>query len=191
MDVSPQPNEAREEPQKAHKSGFGQKKIAVWWKSFIKPFRRLEDLFKEHKRVILLYAYITAAALTFLLNLIVTIVLSLRFQNSEDTERYRPNPHLFGGDCPYAENLNRGLHVVINIISTVLLYCSKSAMQILLAPTRSEIDTAHLARRWLDVGISSRRNFKSARRGQKLAWTLLAVSSLPLHLLQVQSSCLA
>lgn len=191
MNVSPKPTpKPREEPKKGRKDGFNEHKIAVWWKSSAKPFRRLKDFFDKHKRIILLYTYITAAALTFLLNLIVTIVLSLRFNNSEISGGYRPNPYLFRGDCSSAYKRNTGLHVAINAISTVLLYCSKSSMQILLAPTRDEIDKAHHAKRWLDVGIPSRRNFKHASRGKKLAWTLLAVSSLPLHLLQVHRSCL-
>ncbi|KAK2728229.1 hypothetical protein CKAH01_11223 [Colletotrichum kahawae] len=54
---------------------------------------------------------------------------------------------------------NTTLHVIINIISTVLLAGSNYCMQCLMAPTRMELDTAHSKRKWLDIGIPTIRNF--------------------------------
>lgn len=53
--------------------------------------------------------------------------------------------------------------------------------QCLCAPTRRDIDLAHLEGRWLDVGVQMRNLWHIPRK--KLAlWVCLALSSLPLHL---------
>lgn len=88
-------------------------------------------------------------------------------------------------DCAEIKRLNMAMHVVINALSTVLLAGSNYCMQCLSAPTRSEVDSAHKQRRWMDIGVSSLRNIAKgdiARRRTWL-WLLLALSSLPLHLL--------
>ncbi|KAF5528355.1 hypothetical protein CGCA056_v000115 [Colletotrichum aenigma] len=78
---------------------------------------------------------------------------------------------------------NTAMHIVINIISTILLAGSNYCMQCLMAPTRSELDKAHSERRWLDVGIPTIRNFKSITLRRKVLWIMLSISSFPLHLL--------
>ena len=55
-------------------------------------------------------------------------------------------------------------------------------MQILTASIRREIDWAHVKGRWLDTGISSIRNLRWISIEQVFIWILLALSSLPLHL---------
>lgn len=56
-------------------------------------------------------------------------------------------------------------------------------MQRLSAPTRQEVDRAHRAGRWLDIGAPSVKNLWSIGKTRLLIWILLAISSLPLHLL--------
>lgn len=56
-------------------------------------------------------------------------------------------------------------------------------MQILSAPTRKEIDKAHARKRWLDVGVPSVRNLNNVAGRKVLMWWLLALSSIPLHLM--------
>ncbi|KAI3537200.1 hypothetical protein CSPX01_10289 [Colletotrichum filicis] len=51
-----------------------------------------------------------------------------------------------------------------------------------MAPTRPEIDDAHARQQWLDVGVASIRNFCNITWKKKIVWVLIAVSSLPLHL---------
>lgn len=86
--------------------------------------------------------------------------------------------------CTKIQDLNKWAHLAINLLSTILLSGSNYCMQCLSAPTRSDIDSAHHAGRWLDIGIMSIRNLRwiSVRR---LLWSLLGLSSLPLHLLYV------
>ena len=56
-------------------------------------------------------------------------------------------------------------------------------MQCLTAPTRTDIDEAHAKGRRLDIGILSVRNLGSIGVKRVLLWSLLGLSSVPLHLL--------
>ena len=87
------------------------------------------------------------------------------------------------GSCKETRNLNLWLHLAINALSTLLLGASNYTMQCLSSPTREEINTAHGKRQWLDIGIPSLRNLKHIARGRLLLWCLMALSSVPLHLL--------
>ncbi len=90
---------------------------------------------------------------------------------------------LYSGDCNYVRNLNIGSHLLINILSTLLLAACNYAMQCLSAPTRQDIDQMHAQRRWLDIGVFSMHNLLKIGQNRRILWFLLAVTSLPLHLL--------
>lgn len=55
-------------------------------------------------------------------------------------------------------------------------------MQLAIAPTRAEVDTAHSKREWLDIGIPSARNLRYVEKKRTACWLLLAISSVPLQL---------
>ncbi|KAF2832511.1 hypothetical protein CC86DRAFT_366289 [Ophiobolus disseminans] len=112
------------------------------------------------------------ATIVFFINLVVTIWGSTQKQSGV----------LLEGDCNRVKNLNTSLHVLINVLSTILLSGSNYCMQCLSAPTRSEVDTAHAQGKWLDIGIPSIRNVKHLSRQRIQLWILLALTSLPLHL---------
>lgn len=93
---------------------------------------------------------------------------------------------LYAGSCNTVKTLNRGIHLAINVLSTILLASSNYCMQCLSAPTRTDIDTAHQSKnwpRWLDIGVPSIRNLWRIDRKRVIIWTILSLSSLPLHLL--------
>jgi hypothetical protein len=113
------------------------------------------------------------AAVVFLINLVVTVWGSTA----------RSSGILLEGECEYVELLNTGLHVFINVLSTILLSGSNYCMQCLSAPTREEVNKAHARKRWLDIGIPSIRNVKHLSMRRIILWILLAITSLPLHLL--------
>ncbi|KAF3009632.1 hypothetical protein E8E13_007344 [Curvularia kusanoi] len=75
------------------------------------------------------------------------------------------------------------LHIVINVLSTLLLSASNYTMQVLTAPTYDECIRAHRQGKWLDIGILSMRNIKSLTLRRRVLWFALCISSLPLHLL--------
>lgn len=85
------------------------------------------------------------------------------------------------GDCIRTKNLSQWLHLVINLLGTLLLGASNYCMQCLSSPTRKDIDKAHLKNMWLDIGVPSLRNLRRIPWNRTLLWGILGVSSLPLH----------
>ena len=90
---------------------------------------------------------------------------------------------LYSGHCDTTKNLNIGVHLLINLLSTVLLGASNYCMQCMSAPTRAEVDRSHTRFKWVDIGIPSIRNLSRIRGLRVVLWLLLGLSSLPLHLL--------
>ena len=113
----------------------------------------------------------------FLLNVILTIwaIRTYGTQNGYAT--------LVQGECSKTRKASTWIHLVINVLSTLLLSASNYCMQILTAPTRPEVDCAHAQGRWLDIGVPSVRNLKWISVRRVCIWICLGLSSLPLHLL--------
>ena len=87
------------------------------------------------------------------------------------------------GSCSETKNLGFWLHFMINVLSTALLGASNYSMQCLSSPTRFDIDKAHSENTWMDIGIASVRNLSKIPASRISLWWLLALSSMPLHLL--------
>ncbi|KAH3969567.1 hypothetical protein HBI56_060530 [Parastagonospora nodorum] len=62
------------------------------------------------------------------------------------------------------------------------LGCEYYCAQLLIAPTRSEVDHAHGKHTWLDMGIQSTRNLLKVKPKCRNLWILLMLSSGLLHL---------
>jgi hypothetical protein len=92
---------------------------------------------------------------------------------------------IFTGSADNVSQASTLLHILINILSTLLLSASNYAMQVLSAPTRNECVKAHRQGQWLDIGILSMRNIRSLTLRRKVLWFALSLSSVPLHLLYV------
>ncbi|KAF4543969.1 uncharacterized protein LTHEOB_6635 [Lasiodiplodia theobromae] len=90
---------------------------------------------------------------------------------------------LVEGKCDHVKEASRWIHLVINILSTVLLSCSNYCMQVLASPTREELVKAHNRRFWLHIGVPNLRNLFHIGKDRRNLFLLLAVSSVPLHLL--------
>ena len=117
------------------------------------------------------------AALVLIINLILTIwaVAKSGVQDGLGT--------LYDGSCSKTASLTFWIHLAINILSTLLLGASNYSMQCLSSPTRGEIDKAHRQGIWLDIGVPSVRNLRRLSTTRIVLWWLLAISSIPLHLL--------
>lgn len=89
------------------------------------------------------------------------------------------------GDCDAAKSTNRWLHLLINILSTLLLTGSNAFMSTYCCPSRKEIDKAHAQRKWLHVGMLSLRNLGKIAKRKSIVVVLLCLSSVPFHLLWV------
>ena len=87
------------------------------------------------------------------------------------------------GSCQNTKNLATYLHLVINVLSTMLLGASNYTMQCLSSPTRKEIDKAHSRNTWMDIGVPSIRNLARISLSRRLMWWMLALTSIPLHLM--------
>jgi len=136
------------------------------------PLKKSRDTFTRGWRFGALNCAI-AASIVFLINLIATIAWATNTDSGV----------LFRGDCDRARKINAVLHVIINLLSTILLSSSNYAMQCLSSPTRMDINVAHSRGQWMDVGVLSVRNLRRISKKRVLLWSALALSSLPLHLL--------
>lgn len=74
-------------------------------------------------------------------------------------------------------------HLGINILSTLILSASTAGLQCVSMPTREELDEAHERGRWMHVGVLGLRNFFHISNWRRVVWILLAISSVPIHLL--------
>jgi hypothetical protein len=90
---------------------------------------------------------------------------------------------VYRGECETAKQLSIWVHLAINILSTLLLGGSNYCMQCISAPTRKEIDKAHAKGRYLDIGVPGYRNLQSIAVHKCVMWWILALSSIPLHLM--------
>ncbi|KAH8678758.1 hypothetical protein BGZ60DRAFT_401781 [Tricladium varicosporioides] len=129
----------------------------------------------------------TFAGVVFFINTIILIWATVKFEFTDGLAV------VFSGDCGKAEALSLVAHLFINILSTVLLGASSYAMQVASSPSRADIDRAHREQKWLDIGVFSFRNFKWISKYRLTAYSLLLLSSIPLHFLynSVISSSLA
>lgn len=75
------------------------------------------------------------------------------------------------------------LHLLINILSTIVLASSNFFMQVLNAPSRQEVDSAHARGIWLDIGVPSWRNAFYLTKFKLAAWISLLLTSIPIHML--------
>lgn len=88
---------------------------------------------------------------------------------------------LFYGNCTTSRYLNVGLHLLINLLSTAVLASSNYFMQVLNAPSRDEINEAHLRLSSLEIGIPSLKNLPYLSAFKRSLWGLLLITSLPIH----------
>ncbi|CAG7564335.1 unnamed protein product [Fusarium equiseti] len=89
---------------------------------------------------------------------------------------------LYKGNCDVSARANLWIHLAINIIGTGVLASSNFFMQSLVAPTRKEVDAAHKAGHWLEIGVQSLKNVRFIGWRKILFWSLFSLSSVPLHL---------
>ena len=118
-----------------------------------------------------------AGLFVLLINIITVIIVYTRYEVVDSAAT------IWTGDCSTSENTVTAVHLVINILSTVLLASSNVSMQSLSAPTRTEVDRAHSKKRWLSIGTPNIRNLFYIRKTKAMLWLVLGLSSFPLHLL--------
>jgi len=108
---------------------------------------------------------------------IATLVTVLAFVIAIATAR-NGETQIFEGSCSQSQAISFGLHVATSIVSLSLLVAANYAFQVLTSPTRVEVDMAHDARKWLDIGVPSLRNMKSITRTRAILASVLLTATI-------------
>lgn len=89
---------------------------------------------------------------------------------------------LYEGSCDTAGALNTGAHVVLNVFSSLFLGAGNYCMQVLVAPSRSQVRKASaLGGKSYDIGVHSLHNLRQVRLSKQLLWLGLCLCSTLLH----------
>jgi hypothetical protein len=134
-------------------------------------------LFPTQRKV--LFTQQALIVLVLIANIVLSIVGSVKFA----IDATGTIGTLYLGQCDVAKSLNLWFHLLINVFSTLLLGASNYSMQLLVSPTRKDVDRAHDNGIYLDIGIPSIRNLRYVRRKKAAIWWLLGFCSTCLHLL--------
>lgn len=121
-------------------------------------------------------ASITISALVLLLNVVLAAAAT-------QWRKINGIANIWEGDCTLTTRWMVAIHLIINLLSSMLLGASNYCMQRLVAPTRKEVDKAHNQKKWLDIGVPGVANLTSISKSRLVSWILLALSSIPLHFL--------
>ncbi|KAJ6088467.1 hypothetical protein N7486_009728 [Penicillium sp. IBT 16267x] len=113
------------------------------------------------------------------INITVTVYGRLKYGGPIDAV----STTIYTGSCDKADQYGAAVHFLINLLSTAVLGASSFSMQLLVAPTRAEVDKAHRQQKWFDIGITSFRNLRMVNRLHPFIFIVLGASSAILHLL--------
>ena len=158
---------------------FGNLKHLSVWIPELDPDRSQSHTFRTwwSKRTTVLGMQQVVAAIVFGVNLGWTIWAKKHYRTLDGIGT------IYLGNCISVKRINLWLHLLINSLSTLLLGSSNYCMQLLVAPTHSEVQKAHKKSVWLDIGAPSVRNLQWISKGSVFVWCCLGVSSALLHLL--------
>lgn len=127
-----------------------------------------------------LLTQIFVSAFIFIFNFGVTLYATTNYNRTDDMgDLLGPED---GITCSGVKSYNLWLHLSINALSTMLISASNYCAQILIAPTRQDVDAAHMKHEWYDIGVQSWRNLKKTNKRKKCTWAILMASSALLHL---------
>ncbi|KAJ5199525.1 hypothetical protein N7472_004729 [Penicillium cf. griseofulvum] len=124
-----------------------------------------------------------AGACILAINLIVTIVAAGIATRHDGNSAWGIPVVIYQGDCGIVKRWSLALHLIINILSTLILAASNYCMQTLVAPTREEVDAAHVRGEWLDIGGASIKNLLAIGRDRLGLWIILMLTASPFHLM--------
>lgn len=92
---------------------------------------------------------------------------------------------IYAGHCQRVRSMEVWLLLPLNIAATVIVGTSNYVMQIMSAPTREQIDTAHSFAKPIAVAGIKFNDMRNNHGGnlRRAIWWLLGLSSIPIHLL--------
>lgn len=94
---------------------------------------------------------------------------------------------MYEGDCKHTKAVSTGLHVLINILSITLVATSSYCCQLLMAPTRENVDHAHARRIWIPIGTFDLKQLSLLPWRSKAVCYLLFATSIAIQLMYVFS----
>lgn len=118
-----------------------------------------------------------------LLTISLLVLASLLATSISATGDVKQSWKFYVAECNSTTLADIWLHLLINGLSTAILASSNFFMQVLNAPTRSDINLAHEKGQWFDIGISSVHNIFRLSYFKQLAWFCLLLTSIPIHIL--------
>jgi hypothetical protein len=124
--------------------------------------------------------YLTILATILTIFLVTTLVISLHVVNGGGASILGETA-ILSGSCDKISRANLWIHLAINIIGTGVLGSSNFFMQVLVAPTRQDVDRAHASKRWVEIGVHSIHNFRFISKRRVFLWALFSLTSIPLH----------
>lgn len=88
-------------------------------------------------------------------------------------------------DCSLLREQQSAWALAVNILATLITYVSSDVLLALSAPSRSQLDVSHVARKYMEVGVHSFHNIRSRNFDSKkrVLWVLLSLLVLPFHLM--------
>lgn len=121
----------------------------------------------------------TILVFTFAVAMLVFVAVS-----SSKAGGINSNLIFFKGDCGTSTRTNLLLHLLLNIFSTCIIASSNFFMQILNAPSRSEVDFVHtnMPHANVEIGVPSLKNILFVSPVKTAYWFLFMLSSVPIHL---------
>ncbi|KAK0649217.1 hypothetical protein B0T16DRAFT_127146 [Cercophora newfieldiana] len=144
------------------------------WRQFMTGWRRA---------ALYLLIFITFLSLTLLTALLVSLFgLADSPGAVSDKNGASTSTLLFRGYCETSTQYNFWAHLLINFIASGVLASSNFFMQVIVAPTRADVDRAHAKGTALEIGVQSFTNLFHVATRNKIFWLLLCVSTIPLHL---------
>lgn len=87
------------------------------------------------------------------------------------------------GNCSGTSTVNTAIHVALNIVSSLFLGAGNYCMQILIAPSREEMDIAHRKGKVMEVGVPSIKNLRHIKWERTAAWLFIGLIATTLHVL--------
>lgn len=154
---------------------FGNVKLLEPWFPRINP-----DNFPSHwwtRRKVILWTSFTLVFFICVTNLVLAAIAWSGYKITDGAAT------LYEGDCTVAKRADSGLHVLINVLGTLLLGASNLVLQLIVAPTRQEVDKAHAKGVWLNIGVPSFHNLRHLSKTSLVLWFFLTISSIPIHFL--------
>ncbi|THV74957.1 hypothetical protein D6D28_02178 [Aureobasidium pullulans] len=90
---------------------------------------------------------------------------------------------VFSGLCSEVSRAVAYAHLLVNAFAVLLFAVGTHGVQVLLSPTRAEVDTAHARERWLHIGVGGFRNMRWIHKRRLIRAVLLGLASIMLPFL--------